>query len=71
MAGFVLLVIGTLVYNEIIEIPIEFMNYNTKANIKKREEEKLALGKLKKGDLESDINETHETKSTSQKNKMV
>ena len=33
MFGFVLLVIGTLVYNEIIEIPIKFMNYNTKANI--------------------------------------
>jgi hypothetical protein len=28
--GFFLLVIGTLVYNEIIEIPIDFMNKNTK-----------------------------------------
>ena len=28
--GFFLLVLGTLVYNEIIEIPIEFMYVNTK-----------------------------------------
>jgi hypothetical protein len=36
LAGFVLLVLGTLVYNEIIEIPIDFMNRNTAANIEKR-----------------------------------
>ena len=28
--GFFLLVLGTLVYNEIVEIPIEFMYVNTK-----------------------------------------
>ena len=36
--GFGLLVLGTLVYNEIIEIPLNFMNRNTKAAIDKREE---------------------------------
>ena len=36
--GFGLLVLGTLVYNEIIEIPLNLMNRNTKAAIDKREE---------------------------------
>lgn len=36
--GFFLLVLGTLVYNEIIEIPISLMSRNTKASIDKREE---------------------------------
>lgn len=36
--GFGLLVLGTLVYNEIIEIPLNFMKRNTKAAIDKREE---------------------------------
>lgn len=36
--GFFLLVLGTLVYNEIIEIPLTFMYRNTKRNIEKREE---------------------------------
>lgn len=40
--GFALLVLGTLVYNEIIEMPINFMSKNTKRNIQKREQEELA-----------------------------
>ena len=36
LAGFVVLVLGTLVYNEIIEVPIGFMNYNTKRNLEIR-----------------------------------
>jgi hypothetical protein len=40
------------------------MNYNTKANIKKREDEKAALGKSKR-DLESSNIDTFDTKSTS------
>jgi hypothetical protein len=36
--GFFLLVLGTLVYNEIIEIPLAFMYRNTKRNIKMRED---------------------------------
>ena len=47
--GFFLLVIGTLVYNEIIEIPIDFMNKNTKQNILKRE----ADDQFRKKDLEN------------------
>jgi len=35
--GFATLLFGTLVYNEIIEIPIEYLNYNTVANIEFRE----------------------------------
>ena len=38
LIGFALLILGTLVYNEIIEIPFTFMSRNTKANITKREE---------------------------------
>lgn len=37
LVGFAILLFGTLVYNEIIEVPIEFMNYYTKANIEERE----------------------------------
>lgn len=40
LAGFVLLTIGTLVYNEIIEIPFDFMNRNTAHNIEKRFKER-------------------------------
>lgn len=36
--GFFLLVLGTLIYNEIIEVPLTFMYRNTKRNILKREE---------------------------------
>jgi hypothetical protein len=35
--GFVLLVGGTLVYNEIVVLPIDFMSKNTKANLAKRD----------------------------------
>jgi uncharacterized membrane protein YoaK (UPF0700 family) len=35
--GFALLVTGTLVYNEIIEVPLTFMSKNTKSNLAKRE----------------------------------
>ncbi len=55
-AGFVLLVVGTLVYNEIVEVPISFMNKNTKENIAKREQEKAA-----KKRKEDDENSTHST----------
>lgn len=47
--GFALLVAGTLVYNEIIEVPIDFMKRNTKANIAKRKEEE----EFNRRDLES------------------
>lgn len=40
LAGFILLLLGTLVYNEIIEIPIDFMNRNTAQNIEKRFKER-------------------------------
>ena len=49
LVGFALLVAGTLVYNEIVEVPISFMNRNTKANIAKRE----ADDEFKKKDLEN------------------
>lgn len=39
MVGFVLLVAGTLVYNEIIEIPIDVFRRNTKRNIEQRAKE--------------------------------
>ena len=67
--GFVLLVLGTLVYNEIIVLPISFMSENTKANILQREIEKKAIKQNK--DIESSNIDTFETKSTSLKNKMV
>ena len=38
--GFILLVLGTLVYNEIITIPIDFMSRNTASNIEKRFKER-------------------------------
>jgi hypothetical protein len=34
--GFVLLLTGTLIYNEIIEVPIDALNRNTKRNIELR-----------------------------------
>ena len=40
LAGFILLLLGTLVYNEIIEIPIDFMSRNTAHNIEKRFKER-------------------------------
>jgi len=46
--GFALLVLGTLVYNEIIEMPINFMSKNTKRNIQKREQEEIAKNSGKK-----------------------
>ena len=68
LAGFVLLVAGTLVYNEIIELPIDLMNRNTKANIAKREAEADAL-LMKKADTEGESIVTGETNAS--KNKMV
>lgn len=60
LVGFALLVAGTLVYNEIIEVPIGFMNRNTKENIAKRE----AAQALSKKDLENvGIDQTLETGS--------
>lgn len=69
LAGFVLLVLGTLVYNEIIEVPFAYMNQNTKANIEKREKAANAL-LMKKADLEGESITTGETQN-SKKNKMV
>lgn len=43
LVGFFFLVMGTLVYNEIIVIPVGFMMNMTKREIKKREKE---TGKL-------------------------
>lgn len=37
LIGFVLLVIGTFIYNEIVVVPIEFMARNTKVEMAKRE----------------------------------
>jgi len=62
LAGFVLLVAGTLVYNEIIELPFDFMNHNTKANIEKRELAANAL-LMKKSDLEAESIATGETET--------
>ena len=47
MFGFALLVLGTLIYNEIIEIPLTFMSKNTKRNIELREKE-AAKAQIKK-----------------------
>ena len=37
LIGFFLLVAGTLVYNEILILPFEYFNYNTKEMINKRQ----------------------------------
>jgi len=37
LLGFVFLVIGTFVYNEIVIVPIEFLSRNTKLEIAKRD----------------------------------
>jgi len=37
LLGFVLLVIGTFIYNEIVIVPIDIMSRNTKVEIAKRE----------------------------------
>jgi hypothetical protein len=37
LLGFVFLVIGTFIYNEIVVVPIEFMARNTKVEIARRE----------------------------------
>jgi hypothetical protein len=43
LAGFILLVLGTLVYNEILVIPFFGFDYNTKAKRAKREKEANGL----------------------------
>ena len=70
LAGFVLLVAGTLVYNEIIELPFEVLNRNTKQNIEKREAADNAL-LMKKADPEAESTGTTPTAEASKKNKMV
>jgi len=55
--GFFLLVLGTLVYNEIIEIPLTFMYRNTKRNIKMRED-MLAKKEIKRADSEGKASPT-------------
>ena len=52
LGGFILLVFGTLVYNEIITIPWFKLNYYTRDNIAKREREKKALEENKTPDEE-------------------
>ena len=47
LVGFAILLFGTLVYNEIIEVPLNFMNYNTVRNIELRKEETKALTNIK------------------------
>jgi len=37
LIGFMLLVTGTLVYNEIIEIPIEYLSRNTQRKLRELE----------------------------------
>jgi drug/metabolite transporter (DMT)-like permease len=39
LIGFILLIIGTVIYNEVVEIPFMGFNANTKKSIKRREEE--------------------------------
>ena len=70
LAGFVLLVAGTLVYNEIVVLPFEFLNRNTKRNIEKREQAANAL-LMKKADSEAESVVTTPTADASKKNKMV
>jgi len=55
--GFFLLVLGTLVYNEIIEIPLAFMYRNTKRNIKMREDMQ-AKKEIKRADTEGKASPT-------------
>jgi len=67
LVGFVLLVLGTLVYNEIIEVPIGFMSRNTKRNLEAREtpkdlekaiEDKMPTGETASGTSDnSDLEE--------------
>ena len=44
--GFIFLVTGTLIYNEIIVIPYWGLDYYTRDNIAKRKEEENKLGKI-------------------------
>jgi len=44
LIGFFVLVLGTLVYNEIIEIPIDFMSKNTKRNLESKAIEEKKSG---------------------------
>jgi len=48
LVGFVLLVLGTLIYNEIWIVPIDFMKHNTREEMKNREalEEKTGVDDL-------------------------
>lgn len=39
LVGFIILVSGTIVYNEIVQMPCEALNKNTKINIEKRKKE--------------------------------
>ena len=63
--GFVLLVSGTLVYNEIIEIPITFLNQNTKRNLDELEQRKKQALEQKKEEGESDFEKASPHKETS------
>jgi hypothetical protein len=47
LVGFVLLVAGTLVYNEILEVPIDAFRRNTKRAIELREKEALKRQEVK------------------------
>lgn len=43
LLGFAMLVFGTLVYNEIVIMPIGFLNYWTKREISKRKQDEEGL----------------------------
>jgi len=43
LGGFILLIIGTVLYNEVVELPFMGLNANTKKAIKRREDEQAAL----------------------------
>ena len=65
--GFIILVSGTLIYNEILVVPIEFMNKNTKENLEKKKdlERKSLLDKHNSDLKNSSIKDMAETDKNS------
>jgi hypothetical protein len=64
--GFVLLVTGTLIYNEILEVPIESFRRNTKQNIESRlrDQKQMQPELLKKNSQENKNISNVNTQST-------
>lgn len=58
LVGFVMLVIGTLVFNEIVVIPILGFNQNTKGALEKKKLNAIEEGGLDDKNLIDDVNET-------------